>query len=201
MSLNAFIWVNNLPIDLLKASEFRVLLRMADVADENGNGVWLSRQTIATQLGCHVKTVQRALSQLKVLGLIEEGDKRAVQHIRHDRRPVVYNLTMAVSPAAELLIYGGTEMSTNGGTEMSRGDKMTPNGGTHSVPQTVIKPNKSSLSVNHRSNVSNVTRHPKFIHVDEVLADCSNESGHAFSRGVCSHCNKAREVLREEATA
>lgn len=201
MSLNAYVWAGQLPLDLVGASAFRVLLKMADVADENGKGVWMSAGTIAKDLGCSTRTVQRAIFELKIMGVIEEGDQRQARHIRADRRPIVYDLNLGREIKPKIDIHDTTNMSPDDTTNMSRYDKKDTHDTTAVVVQTVIKPNKSSLSVNHRSNVSNVTRHPKFIHVDEVLADCSNESGHAFSRGVCSHCNKAREVLREEATA
>ena len=198
MSLNAYVWAGNLPLDLINATAFRVLLKMADVADQDGRGVWLSRSRIAEELGCSIRTVQRALNDLKLAGLIAEGDKRAVSHIRSDRRPVVYDLKMSPHTSPQFDIDGVTESPIHGVTKVTRRANSEPNGVTTGVTQYVTKPSNSFTSSNYRvATLPTVPIPPRHIIKPEVLAPCTHADGHTFKFGVCLHCNQSRESLRE----
>ena len=203
MSLNAYVWAGQLPLDITSATAFRVLLKMADVADADGRGVWLTTSRMAEELGCSVRTVQRAVKELQLAGLIHEGDKRAVAHIRSDRRPTVYDLNMTAETAPQIDLDGVTKMSSHGVTKMSRGDKSVHNGVTTVVAhRTVTKPLNSPESVNHRApSFQSIATPPRTITKPDILAPCTNHDGHAFKRGVCQHCNTAREHLRDQASA
>lgn len=195
MSLNAYVWAGQLPLDVTSATAFRVLLKMADVADAEGRGVWLTTSRMAEELGCSVRTVQRAVRELQIARLIHEGDKRAVAHIRSDRRPTVYDLNMRAETAPQI--------DLDGVTKMSRGDKSVQNGVTTVVAhRTVTKPLNSSESVNYRApRFQTIATPPRTITKPDILAPCTSHDGHAFKRGVCQHCNTAREHLREQASA
>lgn len=202
MSLNAYVWAGQLPLDVTSATAFRVLLKMADVADAEGRGVWLSRQTMADELKCSVRTIQRALNELKLAGLIVEGDKRAVAHIRHDRRPVVYDLCLSAELSPELPIDGVTNLSRHGVTNLARRDKSEPNGVTTVVTQTVTKPSQSPKSLNPRGpQFAPAAKPPRVNAQPQTLMPCSEATEHAFKFGICQHCNTARENLRQKETA
>lgn len=92
MSLEAYIWACDLRLDECSATSFRVLLKYADRADRFGYTAWRSVSDMADELGCSTRTIQRAIRELEEKGLMSRGDQRYVQHIRADRRPVVYDV-------------------------------------------------------------------------------------------------------------
>lgn len=105
MSLQAQVWVASLPLDVCGLAEFRVLDKLADHAHRDGRNAWRSVESMAAELRCSKRTVQRALSSLQTLGLIKRGDQHYLDHLRADRRPTVWDLpldlfgvTTAVTP-------------------------------------------------------------------------------------------------------
>lgn len=72
-----------------------VLIALADSAGVDGSAAWPSASTLAEGLVVSVRTVRRRLEELESRGLIRRGDQRLVDHLRADRRPVVYDLAMA----------------------------------------------------------------------------------------------------------
>ena len=92
MSWQACAWVDSLEHYLIGPLEFRVLLKLANVANETGTIAFRSKAEIANELGVHQKSVQKALRALEAAVLIKPGDQRLVQHIRADKRPTVYEL-------------------------------------------------------------------------------------------------------------
>lgn len=92
MSLEAYVWAANLPLDACSGTAFRVLLKYADRADKLGYTCWRSVPDMAVELGCSKRTIQRAIAELVAAGLIRPGDQRHVEHLRADRRPVVYDV-------------------------------------------------------------------------------------------------------------
>ena len=92
MSLAAYIWAADLPLSVCNGTAHRVLLKIADRADDLGYGAWPSVDAIAGTLECSTRTVQRAIRELLEAGLIRRGDQRFVAHLRADRRPVVYDV-------------------------------------------------------------------------------------------------------------
>lgn len=100
MSLNAYIWAADLPLSACSGTAHRVLLKLADRADELGYGAFPKLETIAETLGCSKRTVQRAIRELLDAGLIREGDQSFVDHLDARYRPTVYDvLTWALQYA------------------------------------------------------------------------------------------------------
>ncbi|RBO72778.1 helix-turn-helix domain-containing protein [Microbacterium sp. H6] len=92
MSLNAYIWAANLPLSVCNGTPFRVLLQLADRADDLGYGAYPHVSTIAERLECSERTVQRAIKELRACDLIREGDQRWVEHLDARYRPTVYDV-------------------------------------------------------------------------------------------------------------
>ncbi|MEU4032329.1 hypothetical protein [Streptomyces anulatus] len=92
MSLEAMIWVLSGDAPVADVNEYAVLGAMADQADPDGCGTWLSKETIATRVKISEETVKRCWRNMSKRGLITRGDQSHVRHYRADRRPVVYDL-------------------------------------------------------------------------------------------------------------
>lgn len=93
MSLQALTWVIYEVASDIKYSDFRVLLILADMADQQGRGAYPSRSTIGRLAGCSVRTVSYALKSLEASGLISRGDQRIVSNLGR-YKPIVWNLNM-----------------------------------------------------------------------------------------------------------
>jgi len=156
MSLEAFIWAANLPLDVVGSTAYRVLLKLANHAHSDGRNAWRSTARLADELGCTRRTAQRAINELRLAGLIYPGDQRMTRHMRGDRRPVVYDLNMTGIPMSQLDLDGVTDSVTPYGvTNMSRGDSPGPSGATTAVAhRTVIEPSTDSSRGNHRDTVT-----------------------------------------------
>lgn len=154
MSLEAFIWATKLPLDIVPPTAFRVLLMLANHAHSDGRNVWRKKSELATELGCSTRTVERSIRDLKARGLIREGDQRLTDHLRGDRRPVVYDLNFRFGQP-ELPIDGATATDGSyGATNLSRPDEIRSNGPTSVVAhRTVIEPSNSSLVSPSRASV------------------------------------------------
>lgn len=100
MSLNAYIWAADLPVTACSYVAFKVLLRYADNAGEDGTASWVSEARLADQIGCSERTIRRARKELIDADLLRRGDQRHVEHIRADRRPVVYDV---MTPPARMI--------------------------------------------------------------------------------------------------
>lgn len=122
-----------------------VLMGLANHADAAGCAAYPSRETLAQYAGCSVRSVQRKLNDLIAVGLITEGDQCWVQHLRADRRPVVYDLMTGGLFAAPLGPRGDRLSPRNGVTPVSRRDRNGVTGsverGDTAVTQTVLEPN------------------------------------------------------------
>lgn len=170
MSLEAFIWVSRLPLDVVPPTAFRVLLLLANHAHSDGRNVWRKKSEIAKELGCSLRTVERAFRDLRIRGLIQHGDQRLTEHLRADRKPVVFDLNFEFGRAytdAPLFPSGPTTVvgaradngpssvvGSHGPTNLSRPDEIRTNGPTSVVAhRTVIEPSNSSSRGNHRANV------------------------------------------------
>ena len=93
MSLQALTWVIYEVGADIKYSDFRVLLILADMANQQGNGAYPSRSTIGRLTGYSVRTVSYALKNLESAGLIRRGDQRIVSGLG-GYKPTVWNLNM-----------------------------------------------------------------------------------------------------------
>ncbi|AMB58248.1 helix-turn-helix domain-containing protein [Microterricola viridarii] len=142
MSWQAAEWMDGLPYDIAKPLATRVLLKLANVAAQDGSRAWRNVWEVANELGVDKRSVQRALRELLADDLIRVGDQRAVHHIRADRRPVVYDLNFdyerLYSPPEIPLPDDTDEAPENGAshgvTEFSTGGHGVTNGVTTEVP-------------------------------------------------------------------
>lgn len=171
-------WIAQLPLDACGLSEYRVLHKLADVAAKDGTRAWRnvsskrSADGMAEELGCSARTVQRALRNLEVLGLIVKGDQRHVGHIRSDRRPTVWDLPLhrwtrpAATPELDGVTTGVT--SSEAVDNPPRGDRS----GLHGVT--------AAVALGTKGRTSRTTT--------EATTDRACE--HEFSRraGVCVYC-------------
>ncbi|TCD53754.1 helix-turn-helix domain-containing protein [Alloscardovia theropitheci] len=97
MSLKATTWaLYDAPKDI-DATEFRILMIIADNCDENGKGFYYSMSKLAQFTGVSVRSAQRHLQVLKDRGLIVDGDQRIVAYLPANKRPRVYNLNMTTN--------------------------------------------------------------------------------------------------------
>ncbi len=85
---------DRVPHGVVRELEYRVLLKLANVAAQDGSRAWRNMYEVAEELGVSVRSVQRAVKALEAHRLIVRGEQRHVDHIRGDRRPVVYDLNM-----------------------------------------------------------------------------------------------------------
>lgn len=91
MSFEAVLWATS-DAPIADVNEFAVLVMMAEKADADGCASFPSRPTLAKRTKIDPRTVLRSLQRMEERKLIGEGDQRAAEYIRADRRPVVYDL-------------------------------------------------------------------------------------------------------------
>lgn len=95
MSLRALTWaIYDIAPTLTDASAYRILLVLADEADNDGRGVYLSSATIAERTGLSQRTVATKLKDLENMGIVRRGDQNLVAYLPANRRPVVRDLNM-----------------------------------------------------------------------------------------------------------
>lgn len=108
--------LKNAPV--LNAQEHVLLIALADRADDTGRAAWPSQRWLAQRGRCSDRTVRRHLVAMEERGLLRRGDQRMVEHLPVDRRPVVWDLNMAL---VETPPSGTTEspgvVRTNGATD------------------------------------------------------------------------------------
>lgn len=134
MSLEAYIWAANLPLSRCNGTPFRVLLQLADRADKLGYGAYPGVEGMAETLECSPRTIQRALKELREVGLIRIGDQRYVEHIDPRYRPTVYDV---LTTALVYLESRGVNCVT---PDESRGDTSGRSGVTTGVAISVQEP-------------------------------------------------------------
>jgi hypothetical protein len=94
MSWQAMDAADHVPHSAVKDLEYRVLLKLANVAAQDGTRAWRNMHEVAVELGVSLRSVRRALSGLEAERLIVKGDQAHVSHISGNRRPAVYDLNM-----------------------------------------------------------------------------------------------------------
>ncbi len=151
MSLEAYIWAASLPLSACNGTAFRVLLQLADRVDPHGYGAYPHVTTIAETLECSTRTVQRALAELRIAGLIREGDQRYVQHLDARYRPVVYDL---ITPAMRVREHLASRGDNNVTPMASRGDSSWHPGVTTGVAQRTVQEPTYQDSQHHLSLVT-----------------------------------------------
>lgn len=123
MSLAAYMWVADLPLDACTPTAFRVLLKYADRVNELGYHGWHTEAFLAETLRCSERTIRRARLELVSVGLLRVSeDQSAVTSTRRaDQRPKVYDVMTTALQMHES--HGGTFLSwshRNGGTQTGR---------------------------------------------------------------------------------
>lgn len=94
MSLQATTWALYDATRDLDANEFRLLMVMADMADQNGRNIYPSAATLADLCGVTTRTIRTKLASLEAKGLIIRDDQSILAHIPANRRPVAWRLNM-----------------------------------------------------------------------------------------------------------
>ncbi len=151
MSLEAYIWAASLPLSACNGTAFRVLLQLADRADPHGYGAYPNIATMADTLECSTRTVQRAIAELRLAGLIREGDQRFVQHLDPRYRPTVYDL---ITPALTIREHLASRGDSSVTPERSRGDSSWRPGVTTGVAQGTVHEPTYQDSQHHLSLVT-----------------------------------------------
>jgi hypothetical protein len=95
MSVEAISWALNDAPDIPPQC-MAVLIGLANHAHANGRAAYPSQERLAHYARKSVRSVQRDLDVLLGLGVIRRGDQRHTAFLPADRRPVVYDLVLAL---------------------------------------------------------------------------------------------------------
>lgn len=102
MSLRALTWaIYEIGSTLKDASAYRVLLILADNANDEGRGAYPSASTIAEETGMSLRTVRNKLNDLETAGIIMRGDQALADYLPANRRSVVWDLNLDNNRHAE----------------------------------------------------------------------------------------------------
>ena len=102
MSLRALTWaIYEIGSTLKDASAYRVLLILADNANDEGKGAYPSASTIAEETGMSLRTVRNKLNDLEAAGIIMRGDQALADYLPANRRSVVWDLNLDNNRHAE----------------------------------------------------------------------------------------------------
>lgn len=102
MSLRALTWaIYEIGSTLKDASAYRVLLILADNANDEGKGTYPSASTIAEETGMSLRTVRNKLNDLEAAGIIMRGDQALADYLPANRRSVVWDLDLDNNRRAE----------------------------------------------------------------------------------------------------
>lgn len=102
MSLRALTWaIYEIGSTLKDASAYRVLLILADNANDEGKGAYPSASTIAEETGMSLRTVRNKLNDLETAGIIMRGDQALADYLPANRRSVVWDLNLGNNRHAE----------------------------------------------------------------------------------------------------
>lgn len=102
MSLRALTWaIYEIGSTLKDASAYRVLLILADNANDEGRGAYPSASTIAEETGMSLRTVRNKLNDLEAAGIIMRGDQAPADYLPANRRSVVWDLNLDNNRRAE----------------------------------------------------------------------------------------------------
>lgn len=128
MSIEAITYALNLNVG--DATRKLVLIGYANHAHKDGTCTWASVKTIAEYANCSNRTVQRHVKILLDEGYIREGDQRHVDHLRADKRPIVYDIAMSEGQREEWKARrgdnGGPRAAHEANGQVRRGDSESP---------------------------------------------------------------------------
>ncbi|MFD0480753.1 helix-turn-helix domain-containing protein [Nonomuraea thailandensis] len=103
-------------------TEKLVLVALAQRTSDDGCNGFKSKKTLAQAAMCDVKTVQRALAELRARGVIASGDQSAAAYIDRRYRPHVYDLQIPYS------WYSAAQMEHVTMERAARGCRRSPRG-------------------------------------------------------------------------
>ncbi|OJX69728.1 MAG: hypothetical protein BGO94_14745 [Micrococcales bacterium 72-143] len=173
--------VDQLPYDLVKPLAFRVLLKLANVADPEGRRAWRSKFELANELGVDQRSIQRALRELEQAHLIRKGDQKFVTHIRAGYRPTVYDIVMRRpgDHGMQPLDDGMEEVETRGDTVIHNPVRGDTRGDTDSSTEELK---------NHLLNTQEESLDPAAREHEALRSRCAPPfKAHEFVGGICIH--------------
>jgi len=139
MSLSAMVWaLKTAPVP--DPISHLVLIGLADHANDDGTAARPSIGKLAEYARCSPRSVQNKLRTLEELGLIVKGDQRAVEHLRADRRPTVYNLDIYGVNLVRAANNGVHEKCLRGAHCDGTGCTPVPDGVNVCADRTVLEP-------------------------------------------------------------
>lgn len=184
MSWQATSVVDDLPYDLVKPLAFRVLLKLANVANPEGRNAWRSKHDLAEELGVDARSIQRAMRELEEANLVRKGDQKFVSHIRAGYRPTVYDIVMRRPAQGGIqTLEDGLEIEDEG-----RGDRVI-----HSPLRGDMRGDTDSSTVelkNYLPRLREESLDPAARERERLRATCVAPYvalGHQFVGGICIH--------------
>jgi DNA-binding transcriptional ArsR family regulator len=113
-----------------------VLLCLANYADKDGKAAFPSASSLSEDTGLSVRTIRTALDTLREAGVIALGNQAiaAAYIVRHDRRPVVYDLVMVRGAATASGAERGAADDTTGCSSCANGVQLTTQRGAAAAP-------------------------------------------------------------------
>lgn len=103
MSWQVMQWAVELPLNTCPPAARAVLMMLAERVDKHGRGAFPSQTSMADSLGVSVRTVERAIRDLRERGLIVDGDPALVAEIPSRFRPNVYDVVCPARMVADHL--------------------------------------------------------------------------------------------------
>lgn len=132
MSVNAVDWALRFaPVDARHNGAARVLMCLANVADDEGRNAHPTHRKLAAWCKCSVSTVKRHLSWLEANGLIRRGDQRQAGHFSEWHRPVVWDLCLGNRLELDSDFFDSNDIDSTRGGRPSTENRARGNPGSH----------------------------------------------------------------------
>ena len=132
MSVNAVDWALRFaPVDARHHGAARVLMCLANVADDEGRNAHPTHRKLAAWCKCSVSTVKRHLSWLEANGLIRRGDQRQAGHFSEWHRPVVWDLCLGNRLDLDPDFFDSNDIDATRGGRPSTENRAKGNPGSH----------------------------------------------------------------------
>lgn len=132
MSVNAVDWALRFaPVDARHDGAARVLMCLANVADDEGRNAHPTHRKLAAWCKCSVSTVKRHLSWLEANGLIRRGDQRQAGHFSEWHRPVVWDLCLGNRLDLDPDFFDSNDIDATRGGRPSTENRAKGNPGSH----------------------------------------------------------------------
>ena len=132
MSVNAVDWALRFaPVDARHNGAARVLMCLANMADDEGRNAHPTHRKLAAWCKCSVSTVKRHLSWLEANGLIRRGDQRQAGHFSEWHRPVVWDLCLGTRLELDPDFFDSNDIDSTRGGRPSTENRARGNPGSH----------------------------------------------------------------------